>query len=201
MTIETVTILLYIWLSVSLVFPLLAVILLRRGRRMKAELAKKDLSNRHYEEMLYASKDGYLTHSVYKSKDYQYCSRRLATMLNLSAGEKSTFSDVAAAFERADAEKLNGMFTALLKDGKSFETIVRTPAGKAALSGKTFVVSGVRINSADSLINSSCLWFRDITRETDFIDRATEDALACRREVEDFRILIDNLPSPVWLRD
>ena len=93
------------------------------------------------------------------------------------------------------------MFTALLKDGKSFETIVRTPAGKAALSGKTFVVSGVRINSADSLINSSCLWFRDITRETDFIDRATEDALACRREVEDFRILIDNLPSPVWLRD
>ena len=39
MTIETVTILLYIWLSVSLVFPLLAVILLRRGRRMKAELA------------------------------------------------------------------------------------------------------------------------------------------------------------------
>ena len=69
-------------------FPLLAVILLRRDRRMKAELAKKDLSNRHYEEMLYASKDGYLTHSVYKSKDYQYCSRRLATMLNLSAGEK-----------------------------------------------------------------------------------------------------------------
>lgn len=59
----------------------------------------------------------------------------------------------------------------------------------------------MRINSADSLINSSCLWFRDITRETDFIDRATEDALACRREVEDFRILIDNLPSPVWLRD
>ena len=72
MTIETVTILLYIWLSVSLVFPLLAVILLRRDRRMKAELAKKDLSNRHYEEMLYASKDGYLTHSVYKSKDYQF---------------------------------------------------------------------------------------------------------------------------------
>lgn len=51
------------------------------------------------------------------------------------------------------------MFTALLKDGKSFETIVRTPAGKAALSGKTFVVSGVRINSADSLINSSCSGF------------------------------------------
>lgn len=88
MTIETVTILLYIWLSVSLVFPLLAVILLRRDRRMKAELAKKDLSNRHYEEMLYASKDGYLTHSVYKSKDYQYCSRRLATMLNLSGQAK-----------------------------------------------------------------------------------------------------------------
>ena len=42
MTIETVTILLYIWHSVSLVFTLLAVILLRRDRLMKAELAKKD---------------------------------------------------------------------------------------------------------------------------------------------------------------
>lgn len=136
MTIETVTILLYIWLSVSLVFPLLAVILLRRGRRMKAELAKKDLSNRHYEEMLYASKDGYLTHSVYKSKDYQYCSRRLATMLNLSAGEKSTFADVAAAFERADAEKLNSIFTALLKDGKALKPSSGRPQAKPPFPAK-----------------------------------------------------------------
>ena len=66
---------------------------------------------------------------------------------------------------------------------------------------KTFVITGVRINSSDSQINSNCLWFRDITRETNFIDRATEDALSSRKEVENFRILIDNLPYPVWLRD
>ncbi len=195
MTIETVTKLLYIWLSISLVFPLLAIFLLRRIKRLKSELAKKNLASRHYEEMLYASKDGYLTYSLYKNKEYQYCSRRLATLLGLKNGENSTREEVFALLSRSDAEKLNGFFATLVQKGMSFETIVKT------LQKKTFVVTGTRINSADSQINSCCLWFRDITRETDFIDRVTEDAVSCRQKLEDFRILIDNLPCPVWLRD
>lgn len=195
MTIETITKLLYIWLSLSLSFPLLAIIILRRSRRLKAELAQKELANRHYEEMLYASGDGYLTHSVYRNKKYQYCSRRLATLLNLSDGENSTFEHICAAFTRTDAEKLNTMYTTLLQDGRNFEIIAKTE------TKKVFVISGNCISSTDSQINSSCLWFREITRETNFIDRATEDALSCRKEVENYRILIDNLPYPAWMRD
>ena len=195
MTIETITVLLYAWLAISLSFPLLAIILLRRNRRLKTELGKKDLANSYYEEMLYAAKDGYLTASAYKDKEYQYCSRRLATLLNLKNGEKSTAAEVFSVFGSADSEKLNSLYIALKKDGSAFETIVRS------IAQKTFVVTGRRISSADAKIESNCLWFRDITRETDFVDRATEDALACRKEVEDYRILIDNLPCPVWLRD
>ncbi len=195
MSIETITIFLYVWLTISLCFPLLAVVLFRRTRRIKSELAKRDLANSYYEEMLYAAKDGYLTGSVYKDKEYQYCSRRLATLLNLKNGEKSTAAEVFSVFARADAEKLNGMYLALQKSGISFETIARSQ------NKKIFVVSGCRISSADSKIESNCLWFRDITHETEFIDRATEEAISCRKEMEDYRILIDNLPCPVWLRD
>ena len=195
MTIETLTTLLYIWLSISLVFPLLAVILIRRNRKLKNDLSKQDIATRHYEEMLYASKDGYLTLSIYKNKEYQYCSRRLATMLNLPNGEQSTLNEILSAFSRTDSEKLNGMFNNLKKTGLSFEVLAH------GNNHKTFVVTGVRINSSDSQINSNCLWFRDITRETNFIDRATEEAILSRKEVEDFRILIDNLPYPIWLRD
>lgn len=195
MTIETITVLLYVWLSISLVFPVLAIWLINRTRRTKKELIKQLHANKYYEEMLYASKDGYLTYSLYKNKEYQYCSRRLATILNLKNGENSSLSEVLTLFERNTAEKINAAFTALKRNGLSFELIAKNK------SGKTFTITGVRINSVDSEVNSSCLWFRDITRATEFIDRATEEALACREQMEDYRILIDNLPCPAWLRN
>lgn len=194
MTIETITTLLYIWLTITLPFPLIAIWLVRRVRRLKKDLFKQDFASRHYEEMLYAAKDGYLTYSLYKNKEYQYCSRRLATLLNLRNGELSTIAEIFNTFERSDTEKLNALFSSLKKNGISFETLAETK------TKKTFVITGVRINSADSEINSNCLWFRDITQSTQYIERATDEALACRRRLEEFKILIDNLPCPVWLR-
>ncbi|MCM1324215.1 MAG: PAS domain-containing protein [Acetobacter sp.] len=195
MTIETITVFLYVWLTISLVFPMLAIWLIMRTKRCKRELEKQNLANKYYEEMLYASKDGYLTYSYYKNKEYQYCSRRLATLLNLKNGENSTLSEVLSIFERVDAEKINAFFIGLKRNGLSFETIVKTK------NKKTFTITGTRINSADSEINSNCLWFRDITKTTNFIDTVTEEAYACRLQLEDYRILIDNIPSPIWLRN
>lgn len=195
MTIETLTNILYIWLSVSLLFPALAFWIIYKNRRLKNELEKQNLANRFYEEMLYASRDGYLTDSVYKKKEYHFCSRRLATLLNLKKGEKSSLEDILSVFTRADAEKINTLYAILKKDGTAFETLAKTK------SDKTFTVAGVRINSADSVVTSNCLWFRDMSKTTNFIDRVTEEAFECRKKLEDYRILIDNLPCPVWLRD
>lgn len=195
MTIETITVFLYVWLTISLAFPVLAIWLIMRAKRLKNELAKQSHANKYYEEMLYASKDGYLTSSYYKNKEYQYCSRRLATLLNLKNGENSTLAEVLSIFDRKDAEKINAFFTGLNRTGLSFETIVKTK------NKKTFTVTGTRINSADSEVSSNCLWFRDITKATDFIDRVTEEACLCREQLEDYRILIDNIPCPVWLRN
>lgn len=195
MNIETITKFLYIWLAITLFFPFWAAWLLRRIKKLRQELTKQDMTTRHYEEMLYAAKDGYLTFSTYKKKEYQYCSRRLATLLNLKNGEKSTITEVFSVFEKTDIEKLNSLFRSLKNNGISFEILAQTKAGKH------FLINGVRINSLDRRIDSNCLWFRDITKTTTFINRVTEEAFACRKQLEDFRILIDNLPCPVWLRD
>ena len=134
MTIETITILLYIWLSISAIFPAFAIWILLKNHRLKKDLAKQNLANRHYEEMLYASKDGYLTLSTYKNKEYQYCSRRLATLLNLKNGENSTIQEILSVFKRDDAEKINASFQALQKASISFEVIARTKAATVANS-------------------------------------------------------------------
>lgn len=195
MDIETFTHLLYGWLGISLVFPAAAFWLIYRIRKLKRDLAKQDNTTRHLEEMLYAAKDGYLTCSIYKEKEYQFCSRRLATLLNLKNGENSTYNEVLSVFEPTDQEQLNISFNMLKQKGYGFEIIAHTK------NNKTFVVTGTRINSVDQEVNSDCLWFRDITETTNYIAEVTEKAKLCKEQVKDFRILIDNIPYPVWLRD
>jgi PAS domain-containing protein len=195
MSIETVTSFLYVWLSISLIFPAIAIWITYKNRTLKATLAKQNLANRYYEEMLYASKDGYLTISSYKNKEYQYCSRRLATMLNLKNGENSTLTEIISVFNKEDADQIYASFYRLKNTGLSFELIAQSK------NNKIFTINGVRINSSDSEVSSDCLWFQDITTVTTYINNVTNEAALCRQQLEDFRILIDNLPCPVWLRD
>ena len=195
MTIETITKILYIWLSISIFLPFILTWQFYRIRKLKRKLQKEILNAHFYEETLYAAKDGYFSESIYKKKEYQHCSRRLATLLNLKNGEKSTISEVLNIFIPNDKDKLLSSFNALKNKGTAFETLAKTK------TDKNFVVSGICLSSADSEINSNCLWFRDISKTTDFIDRVTEEANNCRLKLEDFRILIDNLPCPVLMRD
>ena len=195
MTIETITTLLYIWFGITLTFPLLAFIIMYKNKKLKNTIAKLDLANRHYEEMLYASKDGYLTYSVYKNKTYEYCSRRLATVLNLKNGEDSSFEEVFSTFSNTYKETIKQKFNLLTQKGIGFELIGQTK------DNKTFVITGTKINSTDKEINSNCIWFRDITESKQYIDNVTTQTLSMRKEIEDFRILIDNIPNPIWLRD
>lgn len=195
MNIETITFLLYAWLFISIPFPLIAILILRNRSKLKKDILKLTLTNRYYEEMLYASKDGYITYSIYKNKIYQFCSRRLATILNLKNGEESSYLEVFAQFSPQDSKDLSTLFDKLLKTGLSFELIAKTK------NNKIFLVTGIKINSADSKIDSSCIWFRDITKTTEYINNATNEALLCREQIENYRILIDNIPYPIWLRD
>ena len=195
MTIETITRILYVWLSISAVLPFIIAYLLYKNRKIDRNLQKEIINARFYEETLFAAKDGYFSSTLYKKKEYQHCSRRLATLLNLKNGENSTYGEIFNIFLPDDKEKLTNYFNTLKKSGVAFETIAKTK------TDKNFVITGQRISSADSEINADCLWFRDISKVTDFIDSVTEDADKCRAELKDFRILIDNIPCPISMRD
>lgn len=195
MTLNTLTQILYIWLSISLIFPLLAAILIHKYKKLKRSFAKSDITNRYYEEMLYASQDGYLTYSIYKKQTFQYCSRRLATYLNLKNGEDSTPEEIFSFFSKPYKDKLTQHFDSLIKHGIAFELIATTK------SDKTFAITGTRINSNNLEINSNCVWFKDITSYTQYIDQKNKENTLCRQQLQDFRILVDNLPTPVWLRN
>ncbi len=195
MSIETYTKLLYIWVVLSLTFPFFIIWLSLKQRRLNKALAKQTEMTDYYEEMLYASKDGYLTYSIYNNKEYQYCSRRLATLLNLKNGKQSTLSEILTVFERPDAENINALFNVLKNNGTYFEILAQTK------TGSRFMITGTKISSSNTDTNFNCLWFRDITQSTEYINQATQDVVSCRKKLDDFRILIDNLPCPVWLRD
>lgn len=195
MTTQNITTLIHIWLAISALLPFIIIFQMAKRQKLKKEFNKQKYKTKQYEEMLYAAKDGYLTYAVHNNKVYQECSRRLATLLNLKNGMQSTPAEVFGVFEKQDRDKLNTFFTHLVENGTSFETMVKTKANKI------FTITGMRISSADLETDTNCLWFRDITESAAFINRATDEAFLCRKQVEEFRILIDNLPCPVWLRD
>lgn len=184
-----------IWYIISLLLPFPVIWLMFYVKKIRNKLSEQDYAVRHYEEMLYAAPNGYFTYSLYKDRIYEYCSRRLATWLNLKNGKKSSIAEVFNVFEHNDAEKLLILFKNLKNNGISFEMLASTK------NGKHFSITGTRINSSDEEIDFNCLWFDDITKTREFIDNVTEEAFSCRKKLENFRILIDNLPCPVWLRN
>ena len=195
MTLQNTTIFIHIWLGLSILLPFIIFFLMTKKQNLQKELSQQKDKIRQYEEMLYASKDGYLTYTVHNNEVYQECSRRLATLLNLKNGLKSTTAEVFGVFEKKDSDNLNTFFNHLVENGTSFEIMAKTKANKILM------VSGMRINPAELNTDTNCLWFRDITESAEFINRTTDEAFHCRKQVEEFRILIDNLPCPVWLRD
>ncbi|MBR2274394.1 MAG: PAS domain-containing protein [Alphaproteobacteria bacterium] len=195
MNIETITVLIYVCIGITLIFPFVIGLILHRLRCTRRALINQTDWSKLYEEMLYAAQDGYLVNNISKDSTETHCSRRLATLLNLKNGEKSTAAEVFSVFAHKDGEALTAFYKNLTQNGTSFETMAKTK------TAKTFAITGVRINSPHMEIDCNCLWFRDITSSAEFIARVTDEAYHCRQKLEDFRILIDHLPCPVWLRN
>ncbi len=156
-----------------------------------------------YAETLYASRDGYFAF-IYPDekindprKDIiERCSRRLAVILGLTGGIKSSFNDVLRNFYKEDIKKIEKYVSLLRKEGTAFEDFFELK------NSKKFVrLEGARINGADGSIYCDMVWFRDVTLTTNRINVLTDE----RKKIEDkYRILhdmTDNLPIAVWLRD
>ncbi len=156
-----------------------------------------------YAETLYASRDGYFAF-IYpddkvndpRKEVVGRCSRRLAVILGLSDGLKSSFEDVLKNFYKEDVKKIEKYVNLLRKEGTAFEDFFELK------SSKKFVrLEGARINGADGSIYCDMIWFRDVTLTTNRINILTDERRKIEENYQMIHDMIDNLPIAVWLRD
>lgn len=156
-----------------------------------------------YAETLYASRDGYFAFiypddKVNDPREHvtERCSRRLAVILSLSGGTKSSFEDVIKNFYKEDAKKIEKYVELLRKEGIAFEDYFELK------NNKRFVrLEGVRINGADGSIYCDMIWFRDVSLTTSKINALTEMSKQAEEKYWIQHDMADNLPLAVWLRD
>lgn len=156
-----------------------------------------------YAETLYASRDGYFAFIYPDDKVNDpikevvgRCSRRLAVILGLPGGIKSSFDDVLRNFYKEDIKKIEKYVSLLRKEGTAFEDFFELK------SSKKFVrLEGARINGADGSIYCDMIWFRDITLTTNRINVLADERKKIEENYQMLHDMVDNLPIAIWLRD
>ncbi len=188
-----------VFLSLLLSVIYLSVVNLRQ--KQKNYFLKRD--RERYAETLYASHDGYFAF-IYPDEKVndprktikERCSRRLAVILNLPTGTKSSFEDVMKNFYKDDVKKIYKYVALLKEEGVAFEDyfILKN-------SEKYIRLEGVRINGADGNIYCDMIWFRDVSFATNRIKSLEEEKSDIKNKLNKLVDLIDNLPLAIWLRD
>jgi PAS domain-containing protein len=120
------------------------------------------------------------------------CSRRLAVLLELDAGTKSSFKNVLEKFTDRDARTLSEATEQLRRYGISFNLILKT-------SKHCIQATGARTAKLDGSPLNDLMWMRNVTNEpgANYSSNLPDDAAAQNH----FRELLDILPLPVWIRD
>ena len=194
------------WYGLGVLAALMAAVILFELLRILKLKQKNYFINRdreRYAETLYASRDGYFAF-IYPDQKVndprrnivERCSRRLAVIMNLPEGTKSSFEDILKNFYKDDVKKIQKYVGMLKDEGVSFddEFMLKT-------ANKFLRLVGTRINGIDGNIYCDMIWFRDVSFETSKIsslEKAKADTGAKLTQLQD---MLDNLPFPVWLRN
>ncbi|MBR1948170.1 MAG: hypothetical protein IKA30_00075 [Alphaproteobacteria bacterium] len=156
-----------------------------------------------YAETLYASHDGYFAfiypdEKVNDPRKYitERCSRRLAVILGLEQGIKSSFDDILKNFYKDDAKKILKYVGLLKEEGVTFEDYFLLKS-----SNKYIRLEGVRINGADGNIYCDMIWFRDVSFTANRIKSLEEEKKLIEKKYLLQHDLLNNLPFAVWLRN
>lgn len=195
-----------LWYALALLFAVLLVLVFHYWYNYLKMQQKNYFLNRdreRYAETLYASKDGYFAF-IYPDEKIddprknivEHCSRRLAVMMNLPEGTKSSFDEILKNFYKEDLKRLQKYIDLLREDGVSFddEFIIKN-------NNKRLRLSGVRINGIDGNIYCDMIWFRDISLESQTINELESEKRNWFKQIIQLEDLINNIPYPVWMRD
>ena len=195
-----------IWYVLAAIFVILfAIIMIELFRILKLK-QKNYFLNRdreRYAETLYASRDGYFAF-IYPDQKVndprrnivERCSRRLAVIMNLLNGTKSSFEDILKNFYKDDVKKIQKYVGMLKDEGVSFddEFMLKT-------ANKYLRLVGTRINGIDGNIYCDMIWFRDVSFEVNKISSLENDKDNTYFQLAQLQDMLDNLPFPVWLRN
>ena len=158
----------------------------RRLAAVRAEARRLEAEAEKGHRILAAAPDGlYLWDDVAGT---QHCSRRLAVLLDLSAGTNAGIEDVLYRFEGEAAAALHQGVIELRRDGTGFELTLPTAGGRRSVHAV-----GGRCSGAAGAPLADLLWMRDAGQ--------AGPAAPAADEAERVRALLDALPLPVWLRD
>ena len=169
---------------------------LRLWRRLgEAERRHRNLE-REFEvghEMLAAAPDGLLSWD--RVGGGEYCSRRLAVLLNLANGTASRIADVLGCFEGDHNDTLERAVAALRDVGHPFDLVLPLAGGLRSIRAL-----GVRAAATDGRPLADLLWIRDATETLPGTAAGNPHAAPASEDVRT-QELLDALPIPVWLRD
>ena len=195
-----------VWYILSSILLLMFAIVVWQAFQILRLKQKNYFLNRdreRYAETLYASRDGYFAF-IYPDQKVndprqnvsERCSRRLAVIMNLSAGVKSSFEDILKNFYKEDAKKIQKYVSLLRDDGVSFDDEFMLKS-----ANKYLRLVGARINGIDGNIYCDMIWFRDISFETAKISSLEKEKKDASTKLIQIQDLIDNLTFPIWLRN
>lgn len=195
-----------LWYALAAGFGLLLVVMLYQMFKILRLKQKNYFVNRdreRYAETLYASQDGYFAF-IYPDEKVndprknvvERCSRRLAVIMNLPLGTKTSFEEILKNFYKDDVRVIQKYVSMLREEGVSFDEEFELKSAEKFLR-----LAGSRINGGDGNVYCDMIWFRDVSFETNrisLLEGQKDEACEQLHHLED---LIDNIPFPIWMRD
>jgi len=172
-------------------FALVVIAIKQRGQINALRKDQKKLTSdaEISHEILATAPDGLFLWVV--ANNSEACSRRLAVLLGLRDGVRSSFRSVMSCFSGLDAKTIMGHTHSLRKEGTPFECVVTTEDGQRRL-----LIVGVRAgvnadtqNALDEAL-ADVLWMRDVSD----LAPPAEGARISARDI------IEAMPLPAWLR-
>lgn len=129
------------------------------------------------------------------------CSRRLAVILSLYAGQTSTIQDCLDALDDGEAARLRAALLLLRREGEGFRLTLLTRQQDAGDLRRWVQVRGLRLYDGEGAIRGDVLWVRDVTEEEAAARLAEDDARHWRQQAQQVQDVLNALPLPVWRRD
>ncbi len=122
------------------------------------------------------------------------CSRRMAVLLDLSAGIHSRYDDIRERFAGESLKALEHGVSRLRASGAPFDLLLN--AGRRRIQA-----IGVRAETEDGDMLADMVWMRDITGTGSGTGRHVASVNTSGLEDRHLTALLDAMPLPVWLRD